>query len=812
MKIRLILYRYGIRPLFLPALLFMTLWFITPSCNTRKEPVEYVDPFIGTDFFAHMFPGPGLPFGMVHLSPDTDTRGWTYASGYQYADNSIMGFSHTHYSGVGMVAKGDLLFMPTVDQKLRITPGSVENPGEGYRSRFDHQDETASPGYYAVHLKDYDIGVELTVTKRAGMHRYTFPESNDAHILIDLGHIIGDPPPGNSHLEFVNDHTIQGYKVSQEATLYFVARFSKPFAAYGTWDANYAAPESGNGLFPYKSAETGSNIGAFINYTTRAGEAVLVKVGLSYLSVEGARNNLKAEIPGWDFDRVKAAARETWNRELKKVTVSGGSGDQMQVFYTALYHSLLAQMISSDVDGKYMGMDGEVHVAEGFDFFPTFFCWDTYRSEHPLMTLVEPEHVNDMIKSIVSKTKHYGWLPAQHHRNVFGQGMVGDHLVPVIVDAYMKGFRDYDVAFIYEAMRRKATGTPSPPLPEEAGRSGIGYYMELGYVPVDKVAESVPNTLELAYDDWCIAQMAKELGRESDHQLFMQRAQNYRNLFDPVTHFMRPRNLDGSWLRSCGNRPARIVSEGTQGKQGSQGKHAWYDCFDPLLVGRRPFRYYTESNAWQYIWSVQHDINGLIGLFGSPSAFVTKLDSLFEMSPGISGPKYVGVVGTIGQYVQGNQPSHHVAYLYNYAGMPWKTQERVRQVMELYRTGPGGLCGNEDMGSLSSWYVLSAMGFYPVAPGQNVYIIGSPLFEKATLQLNSPCEECRFTIKANHVSPVNKYIQSATLNGEPLERSWLTHREIVSGGTLVFEMGPGPNLKWGSNETDIPPSIKRFKK
>ena len=774
------------------------LGLLISSCEQVPEPVDYVDPFIGTDFFAHTFPGPGLPFGMVHLSPDVYTRGWTYASGYQYADNSIMGFSHTHYSGVGMVAKGDLLLMPTVGQKLQVTPGSRENPDEGYRSRFEHADEVASPGYYSVYLKDYDIQAELSTTLRAGMHKYTFPESEDAHILLDLGHILGEVPEGKSHLEFVNNHCLEGYKQSQEAILYFVAEFSKEFAAYGTWDGAYRTPESGASLFPYKSAESGSHIGAFVNYRTSARESVYVKVGLSYVSVEGARLNLESEIPGWDFDRVCSEARERWNSELKKIRVAGKNEKQKEIFYTALYHSLLAQMISSDVDGKYLEMDGEVHVAEDYDFFPTFFCWDTYRSEHPLMTLIEPEHVNDMIRSIVAKTQHYGWLPAQHHRNIFGQGMVGDHLVSIIVDAYMKGFREYEVEFIYEAMREKATGPPPSPLPESAGRSGLAYYMDLGYVPVDRITESVPNTLELAYNDWCLAQMALDLGKEEDYKLFMQRAYNYRNLFDSLTHFMRPKNLDGSWLKSCGNQAAEIIQ---------YEDHSYYGCFDPLLVGRRPNRYFTESNAWQYLWSVQHDIHGLMDLFGSKAAFVTKLDSLFNMSPEISGPKYVGVVGTIGQYVHGNQPSHHVAYLYNYAGQPWKTQERVGQVMELYRTGPGGICGNEDMGSLSSWYVLSALGFYPVCPGQNIYIIGSPIFEEATITLNSPYDPAEFTIKANQVSPKNRYIQSATLNGEPMSKSWITHEELIGGGSLVFEMGPEPNKEWGTDPADIPPSM-----
>ncbi|MEN8202420.1 MAG: GH92 family glycosyl hydrolase [Bacteroidota bacterium] len=786
--------------IFLPPALIIFIGLFTISCKISREPVDYVDPFIGTDFFGHMFPGPGLPFGMVQLSPDVYTRGWTYASGYQWADRSIMGFSHTHYSGVGMTAKGDLLIMPTVGQELQLNPGSRENPDEGYRSRFEHSDETASPGYYAVYLKDYEVKAELTVTKRAGMHRYTFPESENAHILIDLGHILGDRPPGDSHIEFVNNSSLEGYKRSQEAIVYFVAEFSKPFAAYGTWDGNYVAPESGEGKFPYKSAETGNNIGAFVNYTTLSDEQILVKVGLSYVSVEGARNNLLAEIPEWDFDRVRKDAGKLWNTELKNIGIKGGTEDQKQIFYTALYHSLLAQDISSDVDGRYMGMDGEIHLAADHDFFPSFFCWDTYRSQHPLMTLIEPEHVNAMIKSIASKTKHYGWLPAQHHRNVFGQGMAGDHLVPVVVDAYMKGFRDYDVDFIYEAMRKKATQAPPSPLPESAGRSGLKYYMELGYTPVDEVTESVANTLELAYNDWCIAQMAKDLGREDDYKLFMQRAGNYENLFDPGTRFMRPRNRDGSWLKSCEGSEVEIIN---------RGEHSYYGCFDPLLVGRRPMRNYTESNAWQYIWSVQHDVNGLVDLFGNREAFAAKLDTFFSMSPVISGPKYVGVAGTIGQYVHGNQPSHHVAYLYNYAGMPWKTQEKVRQVMELYRTGPGGLCGNEDMGSLSSWYVLSAMGIYPVTPGQGIYLIGTPLFEEASISLGNPYPGKKFTIRARGVSPENMYIQGAILNGESMDRCWLTHQEITRGGTLVFEMGPEPNPEWGSDPAELPPSMTR---
>jgi len=406
-----------------------------------------------------------------------------------------------------------------------------------------------------------------------------------------------------------------------------------------------------------------------------------------------------------------------------------------------MYHSLLAQYISQDVDGKYTGPDKKIHEAKGYDFYGSFSCWDTYRSQHPLLTLIAPGHVNDFIKSIEAKTRAYGWLPAQHFMNVFGEAMVGDHLIPIIVDAYRKGFRDYDVHFLYQAMRTKALEEPKPPVPSHMARSGLRYYMDLGYIPVDKVTESVSNTLELAYDDWCIAQLAKELGKMEDYDLFLKRANNYKNLWDGQTQFMRPRKADGSWLEELNGREQEIVKE---------GGHSYYRYFDPLLVGRRPNRHYTESNAWQYIWSVQHDVQGLIDLFGSREAFISKLDAFFEMSPNITPPKYVGVVGTIGQYVHGNQPSHHVAYLYNYAGAPWKTQRRVRQVMdELYRTGPGGICGNEDMGSLSSWYVLSALGFYPVTPGEAVYAIGSPLFGKASIHMDNGKT---FTIEAQQNS------------------------------------------------------------
>jgi predicted alpha-1,2-mannosidase len=764
-----------------------------------KEPVDYVDPFIGTDFFGHTFPGPAFPFGMIHPGPDVNDQDWTYAAGYLYSESSIMGFSHTHWSGTGMVNGGDILIMPQVSLKLKTMPGSLAKPEGGYRSGFDHADEMASPGYYSVLLKDYNVRAELTCTKRAAIHRYTFPKSDNSRIILDLGHQLGSNSSQDlSELRIIDDNRIEGVKCNGMGKVWFVAVFSKRFDYYGTFDNEYETPESGGSIWPYKNGEKGKGIGAFLTFRTKENEQILIRLAISYVSLEGARKNLEAEIADWDFDRVKRNAHEAWQKELSRISIEGASEDQKTIFYTAVYHSILAQYISEDTDGKYIGGDKLVHTADGSDYYGSFSCWDTYRSQHPLLTILAPDHVNDFITSIVKKTHEYGWLPAQHFQNMFGEAMVGDHLIPVITDAYFKGYRDFDVKFLYEAMRTKALSVPQPPVPRTAGRSGLKYYMELGYTPVDKINESVPNTLELAYDDWCIAQIAKDLGKTADYELFMKRACNYRNLWDPSTQFMRPKKADGSWLEEIGSHEQEIVKD---------GDHAYYKYFDPLLVGRRPNRYYTESNAWQYIWSVQHDVQGIIDLFGGRDKFISKLDTFFEMSTDITPPKYVGVVGTIGQYVHGNQPSHHVAYLYDYAGQPWKTQQRVREVCtELYRTGPGGICGNEDMGSLSSWFVLSSMGFYPVTPGSQYYSIGSPLFGEVRISVGSGKT---FVINAINNSEKNIYIQSAKLNGEVISRTWITQKEIMNGGKLVFEMGPAPNKKWGSAVSDAPPSMTK---
>ncbi len=762
-----------------------------------ENPVDLVNPFVGTQFSGHTFPGPALPFAMVHLSPDMDTEDWDYCSGYNYSGNSIMGFSHTHWSGVGMLNGGEILIMPATGDKIKTFPGRIDHPGEGYRSTFDHKDENASPGYYSVLLKDYNVRAELTATKRVGFHRYTFPHQTNSHIILDLGHQIGENTSEDiSELQISDNIRIEGVKSAGSGKLYFVALFSKPFKYYGTFDNDLKTPESGGSIWPYKNGETGKNIGAFVTFNTSEGEQILVKVGISYTSIDGARKNLNREIPNWDFDEIHEKARAVWEKELSRIEVDGATKAQKETFYSAMYHSLLSQFISQDVDGKYLGPDKKIHEAKGYDYYGSFSCWDTYRSQHPLLTITAPDHVNDFIQSILAKTKDYGWLPAQHFQNIFGEAMVGDHLIPIIVDAFRKGYRDFDVEYLYDAMRRKALEEPKPPIQAFAGRSGLKYYIELGYTPYDKVTESVPNTLELAYDDWCIAQLAKELGKETDYDLFMKRAHNYTNLWDSKTRFMRPKKSDGTWLETLNGRPQEIVSE---------GDHFWYKYFDPLLIGERPNRHYTESTAWQYIWAVQHDIKGLINLFGGNKPFIAKLDTLFSMTSDNTPPKYDGVAGTIGQYIQGNQPSHHVAYLYDYAGQPWKTQQRVRQVCEqLYREGPGGICGEEDMGSLSSWYVLSSMGFYAVTPGSPYYAIGSPLFGNVTIHLGNGNS---FTICAGNNSTENKYIQSAKLNGKAFTKTWISQQEITNGGILNFEMGPEPNKKWGSKPEDAPPSM-----
>jgi predicted alpha-1,2-mannosidase len=783
-------------------ILFNTLFFLPRTegwCQSKKTASDYVNPFIGTQYLGKTNPGAELPFSMVNVGPVN----------YKYESNTIAGF------GSG---RNGVLFQPTVTSNLQVTPGSPESPDEGYISRFDHADERASAGFYSVLLKDDHIKVELTATKRAAFHRYTFPKTNNANVIIDMG---SGKLYGSSQIAIINDTQIEGYKKEAAGAIYFFAEFNKPFHYYGTFEnesisTNVTNAEALNraghlhaNIYPYKNEEIGAAVGAFVTYNTTNNEEILVKVGMSYVSMEGARKNVEAEIRGWDFDNVKNEAKKTWNSELSRISVSGATEADKEIFYTAAYRSLGALQIAEDVDGKYFGVDEKVHAAQGYDYYGEFSCWDTYRSEHPLLTIIAPSHVNDFGRSIAASVKDFGWLPGQHFQNASSLpqpfknptsrwGMVGDHLIPIVVDAYIKGYRDFDIESIYQAMRIKALEPPKPPIDKNAGRSGIEHYVKLGYTPVDKGFESVSTSLETTYDDWCIAQLANALGKTSDYNLFMTRASNYRNLWDPETEFFRPRLSDGHFLKELGHRQQKEETT-------TSGDFTYYTYFDPLLVGKMPYRHYSESNAWQYIWAVQHDVQGLINLFGGREKFNRKLDSFYDMSPSITGPKYIGVVGTIGQYVHGNQPSWHATYFYDYSGEPWKAQARVRQICEeFYRTGPGGLSGNEDQGSNSAFYLLSSMGFYPVTPGSTSYAIGSPHFKKLAIDLG---HKKAFVVQADNNSKVNMYIQSATLNGQALNKPWITQDDIMKGGILIFKMGPKPNKKWGA--AIPPPSMSK---
>ncbi|KAB2823010.1 MAG: glycoside hydrolase family 92 protein, partial [Paludibacter sp.] len=655
----------------------LTISMLSGNNQAVAQSIQHVNPFIGTDYHGHTFPGAALPGGMVQLGPDTGTKGWDWCSGYHYSDSSIMGFSHLHRSGMGAADWGDILLMPTT-RKLKISAGSKENPDEGYRSRFSHQEEKATPGFYSVTLTDYGIKVQLTVSERAGFHQYTFPESDSSHIIIDLGHGIGDREVcTDAHIQVVSDSEIQGYRAStgfvKNQVVYFYAKFSKAFRSSGTWNQNEIKEGS--------KEDSGTHVGAFIDYATSENEIVQVKVGISYTSVEQARKNLKKEIPGWNFERAKENAEARWETALGKINVETDqrNSEKLTTFYTALYHSLLFPGTFSDVDGKYRGLDNKIHTAKGFTYRSDFSMWDTFRAQMPLLALIEPKRTHDVINTMIAQYRQGGWLPTpQQFGNSYTNDMIGDHPVSIILDAYRKGIRSFDVERAYEAVRKNALETPPADHPSR-GRVGLKEYMQFGYLPFDKMKESVSKTLEYAYNDWCVAQLANDLGKAADYKMFMERAGNYTNLIDTTTGFARPKDSHGEWLSP----------------------------FDPRLVGKGNNRHYTEGNAWQYTWFVPHDVRGLINLVGGNEKFISKLDSLFIMSSEIPETQ-LDVTGLIGQYAHGNEPSHHTIYLLNYAGAPWKTQELVRKDMdELYTAGPSGLCGNEDMGQMSAWYVLS---------------------------------------------------------------------------------------------------------
>lgn len=721
------------------------------SQSSQPNLTRLVDPFVGTGGHGHTFPGATLPFGMVQLSPDTRLTGWDGCSGYHYSDHIIYGFSHTHLSGTGISDYGDILLMPTVGE-IQFQANANE-PGQGYASEFNHKNEIARPGYYSVRLDDDNILAELTATSRVGFHRYTFPKSDRANIILDLVH---RDRVREAYLHIIDNTHVVGFRRSEgwakDQIVYFALEFSRPFQESSLSSAGEA---------PAATEARGSALKAAFRFSTADGAPVLVKVGISAVSIDGARANLQAEINHWDFERVRSDADRLWNAELGKIIVTGGNENHLKNFYSALYHSMLAPNLFMDVDRKYRGRDFKTHTAKDFDNYTVFSLWDTFRAAHPLYTIIDQHRTRDFINTFLTQYEQGGRLPVWELAANETDTMIGYHAVSVIADAAAKEIEGFDRQLALKGMKHSA----------EQKHFGLDAYVDHGFMGMEEERESVSRTLEYAYDDWCISELARREGQKDDYERFGARAQYYKNVFDPSSGFMRPRS-NGKWLTP----------------------------FDPREVDFN----FTEANSWQYTFFVPHDISGLIALMGGKPAFVAKLDALFSADSKTTGREQADITGLIGQYAHGNEPSHHMAYLYNYANQPWKTQLRVRQIMDnFYHPTPDGLIGNEDCGQMSAWFVLSAAGFYPVTPGDPIYAIGSPLFPQVRFNLENGKS---FVIKARRASKVNSYIQSATLNGRPYSKSFITHKDLMAGGELVFEMGRHPNRNWGSNDRDVPVS------
>lgn len=725
--------------------LLLTLIFYS-SCTSRdeakyKDYTQYVNVFIGASDNGHTFPGACRPFGMIQTSPVTGAIGWQYCSEYLHDDTELWGFSQTHLNGTGCMDLGDILVMPVT--------GSRQRAWDGYRSTMNKASEQASPGYYTVELLPSKIKAELTSSYRVAFHRYTFQQADSASLLIDLQHA----PAWNKEqyhsqtiacsVDWEDSHTLTGHvrnKVWVEQDYFFVMKFDRPVIDSIS--------------LPMAPTEKGKRIVA--SFDLDAGEQLQVKIALSTTGIEGAKKNLETEVPHWSFDEVKLQSKEAWNIHLRRVQAEG-TLDELTNFYTSIYRTLIQPNIISDVDGYYRNVNDEVVRTEGEGFYSTFSLWDTYRAAHPWYTLIVPERVDGFVNSLIEQGEDQGFLPIWALWGKETYCMIGNHAVPVIAEAYRKGFRGFDAERAFAMI--KQTQTVSHPQ-----KSDWETYMRYGYFPTDKVeAESVSSTLESVYDDYAAADMARRLGKKEDANYFGQRALFYKNLFDKETQFMRPKKADGSWKTPFN--PSQLAHAESIGGD------------------------YTEGNAWQYTWHVQHDVEGLIELFGGKKQFVTKLDSLFSISLGEE--KLADVTGLIGQYAHGNEPSHHVTYLYALADKPSRTQELVREIfVNKYRNSPDGLCGNDDCGQMSAWYLFSAMGFYPVNPVSGEYVIGAPQLPQISLDLPNGKT---FKVVAQNISTENKYVQRIYLNGDILERKYITHEEITQGGTLLFEMTDKPS-------------------
>lgn len=736
---------------------------------------QYVNPLIGTHKMGHTYPGATVPFGMVQLSPETDTLQYEhngkyngpvykYCAGYQYDDPTIVGFSHTHFSGTGHSDLGDFLIMPTVGD-LQLNPGTEDHPERGYRSSFKHQNETAEPNYYRVLLDDHNITAELTTTNRVGFHQYTFPVSDQSHIILDLVSGIYNYPDKNvwTFVRVENDSTVTGYRQTsgwgRTRTVYFAMAFSKPFSGYGSQDLSKVQVYKGFwGKFDQRNnfpEVAGRQIKLYFNFHTKENEKIRIKFALSPVSTSGAMNNLRAEIPHWSFDRVRKEGQALWDRELQKIKVTATNREDYTNFYTAMYHTFLGPTTYMDVDGRYKGLDQNVHVTKGFVNYTTFSLWDTYRALHPYFTIVQPKRNQDMVSSMLA---HYyqsvhNMLPVWSHHANENWCMIGYHSVSVIADAMTKDAGSVDAARALEACVTTA---------RQRQYGALDNYIDNGFVPDERSTSSVSMTLEYAYDDWAIAQLAKKLGRQEIYDEFVKRSQNWKNVFDMSIGYTRPKLKDGTFRKQ----------------------------FDVLSTHGQGF---IEGNAWNYSLYVPHDPAGLVTIMGGPRRFTQHLDSLFTMylpDKYFAETEDITREGIIGNYVHGNEPAHHVPYLYNWAGQPWKTQERVRMILKKqYQSSPDGLGGNDDCGQMSAWYIFSSLGFYPVAPGSGQYSLGSPAIQNAVLNLENGKQ---FVIEARNQNDKNVYVQRVELNGSVLNRLYITHEEIMQGGKLVFHMSAKP--------------------
>ena len=729
------------------------------NINKSNSLTQFVDPFIGSGGHGHVFVGANVPFGGVQVGPSNFYKGWDWSSSYHHTDSIIKGFTHLNLSGTGMTDLSDFIVMPAVG-KRKIWAGNQEHPNDAFASFYSKDTEVAKPGYYSVVLDDYSIKAELTASERVGMHRYTFPKAKQARVIIDLTEGNSDITV-DTYIKQINETTFEGYRFSKgwaaDQREYFTLIISKPASNFVLYDRNDKVEGTeGKGNF----------MKGFLEFETTENEVVYVKMGVSPVSSKNALENIRAEIPHWDFDKIVEQADKKWNKELAKITIETPDLSKKKIFYTAMYHTMIAPNLFSDSNGQYRGTDKKVYDNPGFTNYTLFSLWDTYRAAHPLYSITQPERMSDIINSMLAIFEQQGKLPVWHLRGNETNTMPGYSAIPVVVDAILKGFDGIDVERAYNAIKVSATGDFEP---------GIKDLMNLGYIPADQGPESVASAMEYAVADWAISKLAEKLGKTEDAAYFAKRAKAYKEYFNEETGFMRGKLADGSWRTP----------------------------FDPVSAQHR-VNDYCEGNAWQYLWLVPQDPEGLIELLGGDAPYIEKLDQLFSMSSEQEEGASIDITGLIGQYAHGNEPSHHTTYMYAYAGAQYKIADNVDYILnELYTDQPDGLSGNEDCGQMSAWYVLSSMGFYSVNPANGMYVFGRPLFDKVSINLP---DNKVFKVETKNNSKENIYIQSVTLNGKDHTKAFITHKEIIKGGTLKFVMGPKPNKEFGKKDEDRPKS------